>query len=423
MGGAAAPIADAALERFGELVAAAAAPIDDVRGSAAYRRHALGVLARRTLAWAVGGAAMRLTLTVNGEPREADGVWEGESLLNALRERLGLPGSKNACEQGECGSCSVYLDGELVCSCLVLAGQAEGREVVTVEGLAAGDELHAVQQAFVEAGAVQCGFCTPGLIVASHDLLARNATPTDAEIREALAGNLCRCTGYEKILDAVRLAAGGGDEDSSSRAARSPRWTPPAPSIATGTSSIEGDRIVAVGAGPAPEGDARRAIDGRGCLATPGLVNCHHHLYQWATRGLAQQATLFEWLVELYPVWAHIDDEVERRGRARRAGRARALGLHDLDRPPLRLPGRRRRPARGRDRGGARARPALPPVPRLDGPRAAPTAGCRPTRSSRTATRSSPPARRRSTASTTRRRARWCASRSRRARRSRSRAS
>ncbi len=151
---------------------------------------------------------MRLTLTVNGELREADGVWEGESLLMALRDHLDLSGSKNACEQGECGSCSVYLDGQLVCACLVLAGQAEGREVVTVEGLAEGEELHAVQQAFVEAGAVQCGFCTPGLVVASHDLLARNAYPTDAEIREALAGNLCRCTGYEKILDAVRLAAG-----------------------------------------------------------------------------------------------------------------------------------------------------------------------------------------------------------------------
>jgi aerobic carbon-monoxide dehydrogenase small subunit len=150
---------------------------------------------------------MRLKLTVNGERREADGVWEGESLLYALRERLGLPGSKNACEQGECGSCSVYLDGELVCSCLVLAGQAEGRDVTTVEGIADGDELHAVQRAFVEAGGVQCGFCTPGLIVAAHDLLTRNARPSDPEIREALAGNLCRCTGYEKIVDAVRLAA------------------------------------------------------------------------------------------------------------------------------------------------------------------------------------------------------------------------
>jgi aerobic carbon-monoxide dehydrogenase small subunit len=150
---------------------------------------------------------MRLSCTVNGEPREVDGLWEGESLLYVLRERLALPGSKNACEQGECGSCSVYLDGELVCSCLVAAGQAEGSQVVTVEGLAGEDELHPVQAAFLEAGAVQCGFCTPGLVVATHDLLARNASPTDAEIREALAGNLCRCTGYEKILDAVRLAA------------------------------------------------------------------------------------------------------------------------------------------------------------------------------------------------------------------------
>ena len=150
---------------------------------------------------------MRLALTINGEPREADGVWEGESLLNALRDRLDLPGSKNACEQGECGSCSVYLDGTLVCSCLVLAAQAEGRSVVTVEGLAPDEELHPIQEAFLAAGAVQCGFCTPGLIVATHDLLARNPSPSDAEIREALAGNLCRCTGYEKILDAVRLAA------------------------------------------------------------------------------------------------------------------------------------------------------------------------------------------------------------------------
>jgi carbon-monoxide dehydrogenase small subunit len=150
---------------------------------------------------------VRLRTTVNGEPREADGVWEGASLLTALRDHLDLPGSKNACEQGECGSCSVYLDGVLVCSCLVLAAQADGREVVTVEGLADGDDLHAVQRAFVDAGAVQCGFCTPGLVVASHDLLARNPRPSDPEIREALAGNLCRCTGYEKILDAVRLAA------------------------------------------------------------------------------------------------------------------------------------------------------------------------------------------------------------------------
>ena len=150
---------------------------------------------------------MRLKLEVNGEKREVDGAWEGESLLYVLRERLGLPGSKNACEQGECGSCSVYMDGIIACACLVLAGQAEGREVVTVEGIAGGEELHPVQEAFVEAGAVQCGFCTPGFVVATHDLLRRNSEPTDAEIREALAGNLCRCTGYEKILDAVHLAA------------------------------------------------------------------------------------------------------------------------------------------------------------------------------------------------------------------------
>ena len=150
---------------------------------------------------------MRIDLTINGEPRQAEDVWEGESLLYVLRERLSLPGSKNACEQGECGSCSVYLDGELVCACLVLAAQAAGREVVTVEGLSGEDELHPIQEAFLEAGGVQCGFCTPGLIVATHDLLRRRPDPSDAEIREALAGNLCRCTGYEKILDAVRIAA------------------------------------------------------------------------------------------------------------------------------------------------------------------------------------------------------------------------
>ncbi|MFJ3492870.1 (2Fe-2S)-binding protein [Streptomyces sp. NPDC086091] len=189
---------------------------------------------------------MRVTFTVNGRPQEADDVWEGESLLYVLRERLGLPGSKNACEQGECGSCTVRLDGVPVCSCLVAAGQAEGREVVTVEGLAdlarqrahgtdAADPAHGggisldeartwqargadsqtgeggalspVQQAFVDAGAVQCGFCTPGLLVAADEMLEHNPSPTDADIREALSGNLCRCTGYEKIMDAVRLAA------------------------------------------------------------------------------------------------------------------------------------------------------------------------------------------------------------------------
>ncbi|KAA6213219.1 (2Fe-2S)-binding protein [Streptomyces albofaciens JCM 4342] len=191
---------------------------------------------------------MRVKFTVNGREQQADDVWEGESLLYVLRERMGLPGSKNACEQGECGSCTVRLDGVPVCSCLVAAGQAEGREVVTVEGLAdyaeqraqhggcatgacgsAGTSVDAaqrrqakpaaegqvklspVQQAFIDAGAVQCGFCTPGLLVAADELLERNAQPSDADIREALSGNLCRCTGYEKILDAVRLAAARGD--------------------------------------------------------------------------------------------------------------------------------------------------------------------------------------------------------------------
>ncbi|KAB8185607.1 (2Fe-2S)-binding protein [Microbispora catharanthi] len=168
---------------------------------------------------------MRVNLTVNGRPMTADDVWEGESLLYVLRERLGLPGAKNACEQGECGSCTVYLDDTPVCACLVAAGQAEGREVVTVEGLAASgggldgelggglnsgpnSGLNDVQRAFVDAGAVQCGFCTPGLVVQAHALLTgADGVPPDADIREALAGNLCRCTGYEKILDAVRLAA------------------------------------------------------------------------------------------------------------------------------------------------------------------------------------------------------------------------
>lgn len=195
---------------------------------------------------------MRVNFTVNGRPQEADDVWEGESLLYVLRERLGLPGSKNACEQGECGSCTVRLDGVPVCSCLVAAGQVEGREVVTVEGLAEfarkracgtggcdtsaesgtpldeaqrwsargtdsqtgeGTVLAPVQQAFIDAGAVQCGFCTPGLLVAADEMLERNPNPTDADIREALSGNLCRCTGYEKIMDAVRLAAARQQEE------------------------------------------------------------------------------------------------------------------------------------------------------------------------------------------------------------------
>ncbi|MFD7856761.1 (2Fe-2S)-binding protein [Streptomyces microflavus] len=195
---------------------------------------------------------MRVNFTVNGRPQEADDVWEGESLLYVLRERMGLPGSKNACEQGECGSCTVRLDGVPVCACLVAAGQVQDREVVTVEGLAdyakhrqdthpgggcasdacgttldeakrwqskptdgrAGEAapLSPIQQAFIDAGAVQCGFCTPGLLVAADELLENSPSPSDQDIREALSGNLCRCTGYEKILDAVRLAAARQEE-------------------------------------------------------------------------------------------------------------------------------------------------------------------------------------------------------------------
>ena len=150
---------------------------------------------------------MLVRVNVNGEWRDAD-VWPGSSLLSMLRDDLGLPGSKNACEQGECGSCSVWLGGDLVCACLVLAAQAHERQVRTVEGLAAGEAMHPVQEAFVEAGAVQCGFCTPGFVVAVTDLLEREDELTEAEIREALSGNLCRCTGYAKILEAVWIAAG-----------------------------------------------------------------------------------------------------------------------------------------------------------------------------------------------------------------------
>ncbi len=150
---------------------------------------------------------MRLNCSVNGQVQIIDDIWPGESLLYVLRERMGLPGAKNACEQGECGSCSVMLDGVLVCACLVAAGQVEGAEIITVEGLAGEKDLHPVQQEYLDAGAVQCGFCTPGLIIATIDLLDSNSSPSDSEIREALAGNLCRCTGYSKIMDAVRLAA------------------------------------------------------------------------------------------------------------------------------------------------------------------------------------------------------------------------
>jgi len=150
---------------------------------------------------------MKVTCTVNGLPVAVDDVQPAESLLDMLRDKLTLTGTKNACEQGECGSCSVLLDDALVCSCLVLAGQAEGRQVITVEGLAAGSDLDPVQRAFVQAGSIQCGFCTPGLVLSVHDLLRRIPDADDEQIREALAGNLCRCTGYQKIIAAVHLAA------------------------------------------------------------------------------------------------------------------------------------------------------------------------------------------------------------------------
>ena len=149
---------------------------------------------------------MRISLRINGEQHDAD-VWEGESLLYALRERFGFPGSKNACEQGECGSCTVYLDGTPVCACLVAAGQVEGREIGTVEGMAGEESLHPVQQAFLDAGAVQCGFCTGGMVMSVRDLLRRNPRPSVEEIKEGIEGNFCRCTGYETIVDAVEQVA------------------------------------------------------------------------------------------------------------------------------------------------------------------------------------------------------------------------
>ena len=146
-------------------------------------------------------------LHVNGRTHDVADAWIGESLLYVLRERLGLMGSKGACEQGECGSCSVVVDGDLVCSCLVLAASAVDRPIVTVEGLAEPAVPTDLQRAFVDAGAVQCGFCTPGLIVAAHALLERRPDPTLTEIREELSGNICRCTGYGRIIEAVRLVA------------------------------------------------------------------------------------------------------------------------------------------------------------------------------------------------------------------------
>lgn len=162
---------------------------------------------------------MRVTCTVNGKELTADDCWEGESLLYLLRERLGLFGSKNACEQGECGSCTVLLDGDPVCACMVSAGQAQDRYITTVEGLADGEELAPIQESLVRCGAVQCGFCTPGIAVAAHHLLQHEGAPDTLRIREALAGNLCRCTGYEKIIDAVRCAGHDGASSAGSGSA------------------------------------------------------------------------------------------------------------------------------------------------------------------------------------------------------------
>jgi aerobic carbon-monoxide dehydrogenase small subunit len=153
---------------------------------------------------ATGGTNQLYSLRVNGVDRDVQDAWVGESLLFVLRERLGLLGAKGACEQGECGSCSVLVDDELVCSCLVLAASAIGQEIVTIEGVAPVGSPSDVQSAFVEAGAVQCGFCTPGLIMAAHALLERSPDPTEFEIREELSGNVCRCTGYGRIIEAVQ---------------------------------------------------------------------------------------------------------------------------------------------------------------------------------------------------------------------------
>jgi carbon-monoxide dehydrogenase small subunit len=147
------------------------------------------------------------SLRVNGQVHQVKDAWIGESLLYVLRERLGLPGSKGACEQGECGSCTVIVDSKAVCSCLVMAADAVETEILTVEGLGPDGALTDVQSAFLSEGGVQCGFCTPGFIVAVHHLLENNPRPSDDEIREALSGNICRCTGYGRILEAVRTVA------------------------------------------------------------------------------------------------------------------------------------------------------------------------------------------------------------------------
>ena len=241
---------------------------------------------------------MRLNVTVNGESRQADDVWEGESLLYVLRERLGLPGSKNACEQGECGSCTVYLDGVPVCACLVAAGPgrgprgAHGRRAWPTATRSTRSSSPSSTRARCSAVSARRAWSWP-----RTTCWTACPSPSDAEIREALAGNLCRCTGYEKILDAVRLAAKRGGARAMThhrKTARSPPWTPAGPSTRDGHVVVEDERIVAVGDRPRRATIDERRSTRTGCLVTPGLVNTHHHLYQWATRGLAADQTLFE---------------------------------------------------------------------------------------------------------------------------------
>ena len=288
---------------------------------------------------------MRVSLTRQRRSRDADDVWPGESLLYVLRERLGLPGSKNACEQGECGSCTVYLDGA---AGLRLPGRRRpGRGP---RGASRSRAWPARRPARPGAAGVRRGRRRPVWILHARPdrAVARPARPrsrrrSTPEIREALAGNLCRCTGYEKIIDAVRLAA--------ERRRRRMTVVIEDCAVATvdaagtehtaGTSSIDGDTDRRGRRRPRrPAAPSATGIDGTGCLATPGLVNTHHHLYQWATRGLAQDETLFGWLTALYPVWARIDAEIVRRRRGRRPGLAGAVRLHHQQRPPLRLPAR-----------------------------------------------------------------------------------
>src|SRR5215831_7639553 len=281
---------------------------------------------------------MRITCTVNGQPQQADDVWEGESLLYVLRERLGFPGSKNACEQGECGSCTVYLDGVLACSCLVAAGQAQGRDVRTVEGLRSGTVCPASRRpspraararACVRRRSVRHPAGIPrggrGPVRLLHAGAAgRRARPHRAAGRSERRGDP-RGAGRQPVpVHRLRKDHGSGQ---AGRAAGERELTMDTTIVlngcavvtmdgrrtehANGHVIVEDGRISAVAAGPAPRDlPGARYVDATGCLATPGLVNTHHHLYQWASRGLAVDSTLFGWLTELYPVWGRIDAEI-----------------------------------------------------------------------------------------------------------------